>query len=175
MAMMGSQDRPMQKDEWLTPPHIFKALGSFDLDPCAAIEQPWSTAARHYTIEENGLKRHWCGRVWMNPPYGKETGYWLARLSHHGNGIALVFARTDTKMFFSEVWGKAHAVLFLKGRLFFHHIDGSRASDDSGAPSVLVAYGEGNADCLKNCDLSGMYVDVLRHEAVQMQQRLDFK
>jgi len=28
------------KDEWLTPPYIIKALGEFDLDPCAPINRP---------------------------------------------------------------------------------------------------------------------------------------
>jgi len=44
-------------------------------------------------------------------------------------------------MFFKHVWNEATSVLFLKGRLHFHHITGMRATANSGAPSVLVAYG----------------------------------
>jgi hypothetical protein len=44
-------------------------------------------------------------------------------------------------MFFSEVWAKADAVLFLRGRLHFHYVDGTRAAANAGAPSVFVAYG----------------------------------
>ena len=29
------------KNEWLTPPHILRRLGPFDLDPCAPINRPW--------------------------------------------------------------------------------------------------------------------------------------
>ena len=36
------------------------------------------------------------------------------------DGIALIFARTETEGFVREVWGKADAVLFLHGRLNFH-------------------------------------------------------
>lgn len=92
-------------ESWLTPPAIIQALGEFDLDPCACLHQPWPTAKGHYTIEDNGLLKAWAGRVWLNPPYGPETGRWLGRLAEHGNGIALVFARTETQMFFEHVWG----------------------------------------------------------------------
>lgn len=60
-------------DEWLTPPAIIDALGPFDLDPASPIERPWPTAARHYTIEDDGLAQPWAGMVWCNPPYGRET------------------------------------------------------------------------------------------------------
>lgn len=85
-----------QKDEWLTPPEIVHALGDFDLDPCAPVRRPWSTATHHYTVLDNGLTKPWFSRVWMNPPYGRETGIWLNKLAVHGDGIALVFARTET-------------------------------------------------------------------------------
>jgi hypothetical protein len=145
------------KDEWLTPPHIIEALGPFDLDPCAPIVRPWPTAVAHYTTEDDGLMQPWSGRVWCNPPYGPETGKWLSRLADHRNGIALVFARTETAMVFEHAWSKAVAMLFLEGRLFFHHVDGSRAKHNSGAPSVLIAYDDGNAERLRTCGLHGAF------------------
>ena len=148
MSMGGHQSAAMLKDEWLTPPEIIKSLGEFDLDPCAPINRPWDMANSHYTIEDNGLVQPWFGRVWLNPPYGLEAAKWLDRLADHGNGIALIFARTETRMFFDHVWGRADAVLFIEGRLHFHHVDGSRAKANSGAPSCLVAYGENNASRL---------------------------
>lgn len=151
MSGMGShQSARMKKDEWLTPPELIRLLGFFDLDPCSPGDRrPWDTAVRHYSVEDNGLIKPWNGRIWLNPPYGKETGLWLNRLASHGNGIALIFARTETEMFFGEVWKKADALLFLRGRLHFHHIDGTRAKANSGAPSVLVAYGDKNVDALE--------------------------
>lgn len=166
MSGMGShQSHDMMKDEWLTPPEILQPLGKFDLDPCAPIEsmRPWSMADNHYTLEDgNGLEKEWFGRVWCNPPYGRETGIWLNKLAAHGNGIALIFARTETKMFVSEVWEKAHSLLFIHNRLFFHHVDGTRAKSNSGAPSVLIAYGEDNSRILKDAvgsnNITGSYV-----------------
>lgn len=157
MSMGGHQSAAMLKDEWLTPPHIIKALGLFDLDPCAPHEsrRPWDMASRHYSAEDDGLSQPWEGRVWCNPPYGLEAAKWLDRLANHGNGIALIFARTETAMFFEHVWGKADAVLFLRGRLHFHHVDGARAAANAGAPSVLVAYGEHNVQALRDSGIDG--------------------
>jgi len=146
---------------WLTPPHILHALGPFDLDPCAAPEpRPWPTAARHYVEADNGLALPWPGRVWCNPPYGEHTGLWLERLANHGDGIALIFARTETQMFFAQVWERADAVFFFDGRLTFHHQDGRRAAANGGAPSCLVAYGLRNVSALRSCGLPGFFVSL---------------
>ena len=163
MPGIGAHHSPvMLKDEWLSPPEIVKALGPFDLDPCAPIKRPWPTAKHHFTLEDNGLNKDWFGRVWLNPPYGRETGKWLARLADHGCGIALMFARTETSMFVEQVWGKASAILFIHGRLHFHHVDGSRAKANSGAPSCLVSYGAQEARTLEHCGLAGSLVSKWR-------------
>jgi hypothetical protein len=152
--------KQMKNDEWLTPPEIVKALGHFDLDPCSPRIRPWDTALKHLTVDDDGLLTPWEGRVWMNPPYGKFTRFWLEKLKKHGDGIALIFARTETTMFFDHVWKDADAVLFLEGRLFFHYTDGSRGKVNSGAPSVLIAYGQNNVDALKNSGINGMFIDL---------------
>ena len=158
LGMGGHQSHAMGKDEWLTPPKILRALGEFDLDPCAPINRPWEMAKYHYTIGDNGLHKPWYGRVWMNPPYGPHTRKWLERLAHHGNGIALIFARTETVDFHKYVWDQAHAVLFLRGRLMFHHVDGTPAAHNGGAPSVLVAYGVNNTETLRTCGVNGKFI-----------------
>lgn len=163
-GMGGHQSARALKDEWLTPPHVLRVLGDFDLDPCAPVERPWDMAAHHYTIEDNGLRQPWFGRVWCNPPYGKEVGRWLNRLADHGDGIALTFARTETDMFVEQVWRRADALLFLFGRLYFHHVDGRQARANSGAPSVLVAYGGANAECLRHCGLPGAFVPLNKED-----------
>ena len=152
---MGGHHAPNrgEKDEWLTPPAIIETLGPFDLDPCSPVERPWPMAKRHLTIEDDGLTSEW-GRdefVWCNPPYGPQTWQWLDKLNHHhGGGIALIFARTETAGFFRSVWREALGLYFLEGRLFFHHVDGRRAAHNSGAPSVLVAYGEAGYERLSD-------------------------
>jgi hypothetical protein len=156
------QSAKMKNDEWLTPPKILEHLGNFDLDPCAPLERPWATAKHHFTIIDDGLKQNWFGRVWCNPPYGLQSSEWLCRLAAHGNGIALIFARTETKMFFDHVWNKADALLFIKGRLHFHLVNGEQAKANSGAPSVLIAYGSENVKTLKKCIDFGYFIELKR-------------
>lgn len=148
------------KTEWLTPPELLSMLPDFDLDPCSPINRPWSTAKNHYTIIDDGLKQDWFGRVYCNPPYGSEAKDWLSKLANHNNGIALIFARTETAMFFDHVWNKAKALLFLKGRLFFHHVTGEKGYTNSGAPSVLIAYGDECADLLSQVKIEGKFIDL---------------
>jgi hypothetical protein len=146
----------------ITPPDIIAAVGPFDLDPCAAVGQPWATAAQHFTIDDDGLAQEWKGFVWCNPPFGPDAEKWLVRMASHGNGIALVPARTETRGFVQTVWEMADAVLFLHGRLHFHHADGTRAKANSGAPicliACLIAYGIDAASRLETCGLAGSLV-----------------
>ena len=145
-------------DEWLTPKYITDSLGPFDLDPCSpGNRRPWDTAKKHLDESDNGLVSDWEGRVWCNPPYGRETFKWLSKLAKHGNGIALIFARTETKGFHSEVWGKADAVFFFKGRLRFCYVDGTEA-DVANAPSCLIAYGSNNVKAIIDCGFDGKMV-----------------
>ena len=154
----GHHSARAKKDEWLTPPEIIESLGVFDLDPCSPIERPWDMAANHYTIEDDGLSQPWHGRVWCNPPYGRETGKWLNKCAEHGNATALIFARTETADWQSHVWSKAHSVLFLFGRLYFYHVTGERAANNSGAPSALVAFDRENGIALERSELPGKIV-----------------
>lgn len=157
---MGShQSTNMKSDIWLTPPHIIQSLGEFDLDPCCPSEMPWKTANKSYTQIENGLIQPWEGRVWLNPPYSREATKWLKKLAQHGNGVALVFARTETTWFFENIWKKAHALLFLEGRIHFHLLNGERAQANAGAPSVLVAYGKNNVNSLLESGIKGVLVN----------------
>jgi len=160
MGLSGHQSARMKTDEWLTPPEIIKALGAFDLDPCSPVDRPWDTAACHLTVEDDGLSVAWFGRVWCNPPFGREAVKWLRRMAEHGNGIALIPARTETAMFYETVWGAASGVLFLKSRPHFHYVSGDRAPFNSGAPICLVAYGHKNLEVLKASGLGVVVKEV---------------
>jgi len=144
-------------DEWLTPPEIINSLGEFDVDPCTPINRPWDTALIHYNKNDDGFTKEWHGRVWCNPPYGRETFQWINKLAAHGNGMTLIFARTETIGFHSEVWNKADAIFFFKGRLKFHYVDGTQGQC-ANAPSCLVAYGQNNVEAIKNANLNGKLI-----------------
>jgi len=128
------------KDEWLTPKYITDFIQA-DLDPCSPGDRrPWDTAKIHLSLPIDGLTAEWHGLVFCNPPYGTETYKWLGKCADHGNTVALIFARTETNGFHTQVWDKATSLFFFKGRLSFHHVSGKQG-DSAGAPSVLIAYG----------------------------------
>lgn len=148
-------------DEWLTPPHIIKSLGEFDLDPCSPVDRPWPTAKHHFTILDNGLMQEWFGRVWMNPPYSQLI-HWLNKMALYGHGTAMTFARTDTNAFHQFVFPVADSLYFIRQRVRFHLPDGTAGKDRGNAPSVLIAYGGQNSDALAECGLPGKHVPLNR-------------
>lgn len=141
--------------EWSTPPDFFAKVeaefGPFDLDPCATREN--AKAPRWYDRQEDGLSRHWEGKVWINPPYGREIGAWvrgaattgcwgphLKGFNDHGHPdltliVMLLPARTDTKWWHDYVIPYASEIRFIKGRLKF-----GGAKNSAPFPSALVVF-----------------------------------
>lgn len=145
-------------DEWYTPIEIIQLLGEFDLDPCAPVNPLWKTANVMYNKNDNGLSKKWFGRVWLNPPYSRPLiELFVRRLAEHGNGIALLYNRCDSKMFQNVIFEKATGMKFLRHRIRFYRPDGSKGNSP-GCGSLLVAFGEKNADIIKNCDIEGKFV-----------------
>jgi len=136
----------VQSNEWYTPPELFKSLNTtFDLDVAAPKGGvPWIPAENHYHEEIDGLKQDWYGFVWCNPPYGKDTGLWLKKFIEHGNGIALVFSRTDTR-WFHDYATKADILCFTKGRLAFYRpnaVDQYVQAKQGSTGSLLLGCGD---------------------------------
>lgn len=132
---MFTSDTP----EWYTPRHIVDAvvavLGTIDLDPCAEPAKSIPAAA-HFTADDNGLEQGWRGRIYMNPPYGREIVAWIEKLAreyldgHVSEAVALVPARTDTAWFRALPDGLA---CFFSGRLAF-------SNSEVSAPFPSVAW-----------------------------------
>jgi hypothetical protein len=102
-------------DEWSTPQDTFNALDQefgFTVDVCATAEN--AKCAKFYTKAEDGLAQPWSGVCWMNPPYGRTIGKWMAKarkaVEAGATVVALVPARTDTR------WWHDHAT---KGEIRF--------------------------------------------------------
>lgn len=130
---------------WLTPLGLIQSLGEFDLDPCCPPVMPWRTAKHMHCWEPGiitGLNLPWSmyGRVWLNPPYGTETFKWMEKFAKSKRGVALIFARTDTKGFHEHVFAQARAIYFIKGRVKFHRVDGSCPTNGPAAPSCFVTH-----------------------------------
>ena len=106
-------------DEWETPQDLFDQLNNeflFSLDPCATKKN--AKCPKYFTKKDDGLSKDWSEHVvFMNPPYGREIGKWVKKISEEG-GVALLPARTDTKWFHDYIYKKAR-IRFLKGRIKF--------------------------------------------------------
>lgn len=112
-------------------------------DPCAKCGRATSPHRHPY-------------RVWLNPPYGKEVDVWLEKLSRHKRGIALIFARTETATWHTQVWPKAHSIFFFDGRLWFHHPDGTRGKSNAGGPSALISYSHEDTEVIRKAWENGL-------------------
>lgn len=101
--------------EWFTPPAIVEAarrvMGGIDLDPASCAEANETVqATSYYTRDCSGLGREWAGRVFLNPPYGRNEQHrsnmavWGQHLlaevvaGRVTQAILLVGAYTDTEL-----------------------------------------------------------------------------
>lgn len=138
---------------WHTPAELMETLyavfGSFDLDPCSPTKDRRSAPVKarvHYTIEDDGLSLPWTGRVFVNPPYGRNVQFWVAKAKEEvecGNAqtvVAVVPARTDTSWWHDHIAGSAH-VFFLRGRLRF-----GNGTQSAPFPSVVAVWGGGQVE-----------------------------
>ncbi|MBH1648014.1 adenine methyltransferase [Stenotrophomonas maltophilia] len=164
-------------DTWLTPPELiwgspkegYTGLGPFDLDPATPENgMPWPTAARMLKPSDDGLASEWPADafVFMNPPFGRGQEAWMEKMANHpGGGIALVFARTETKWFQRFVLNHPNisAVVFQEGRLKFHRANGD-VGDAPPAGPAWIAYGEEGARRLKRAvreaQIRGCYLEL---------------
>jgi phage N-6-adenine-methyltransferase len=128
-------------DEWETPRSLFDELdrifGGFTLDPCATNAN--AKCARFYTREDDGLSQPWTGKVFMNPPYGRQIGKWVRKAWEESQAGALVVcllpARVDTRWWHD--YARQGHVYFLKGRLRF-----GAAQHCAPFPSAIVTFGK---------------------------------
>jgi phage N-6-adenine-methyltransferase len=129
------------KDDWETPQELFDLLNDefhFTVDVCATKET--AKCDRYYTPQDSALKIPWIGEVcWMNPPYGRQIGHWVAKAGHEGARyntmvVALLPARTDTQWWWNHC-ATADEIRFLKGRLKFGGHENSAPF-----PSAIVVF-----------------------------------
>ncbi|WP_346839784.1 DNA N-6-adenine-methyltransferase [Microbulbifer sp. SAOS-129_SWC] len=152
---------PRKSVEWYTPAWIFEELGiDFDLDPSSPHDAETAVPAEvKYTVFDDGLSKPWFGRVWLNPPYGRDTPQWIRRMVDHGCGIALVFSRTDAA-WFQEAMTACAAILFMKGRVqFTPGRENQHKRSRCGAGTAMLAFGQGCADALQKMSSRGTYID----------------
>jgi site-specific DNA-methyltransferase (adenine-specific) len=123
-----------------TPQPFFDELswifGGFDLDPCATKAN--AKCARFFTKADDGLAQRWEGKVFVNPPYGRDIPLWVRKAYEESLRGALVVcllpARTDTRWW--QDYARRGQVWFLRGRLKF-----GKAKNSAPFPSAVVIFG----------------------------------
>ena len=137
-----------ETNTWFTPQWLLSSLGPFDLDPCTQSFRPFNTATNHICedLGECGLMAPWRGRVWLNPPYGKQLGVWIKKMDQHHNGVILTFSRTETA-WYQEALDMCDAFLLVRGRLSFINSAG-KPSTNAGTGSTLFAFGKENVKAI---------------------------
>jgi len=132
--------------EWATPQSLFDELDRefhFTLDPCATAENAKCT--KFYTKWDDGLSKDWSREtVFMNPPYGREIGDWMAKAYKESlkgaKVVCLIPSRTDTRWWHEFVM-KAKEIRFIKGRVKF-----GGHKNSAPFPSAIVVFEKGEHD-----------------------------
>lgn len=131
------------ENEWYTPKeHIERArqaMDGIDLDPATSQEaQKVVKAKKFFTVEDDGLKKNWAGRVWLNPPYAQPfIQQFVEKLvSEYGEGrtteaVLLTHNYTDTAWFHIAA-GACSAICFTRGRVKFYNANGEVAAPTQG-------------------------------------------
>ena len=146
IPLFGYEQHQVTSDDYYTPPSIFESLGiEFDLDVCAPRGGvPWIPAARHFSIEDDGLAQPWEGKVWMNPPYSG-PGPWVKRFIQHGDGVALVPITRSAAL--RDIWDSEAKLLYAPIDLkFVREGELQRIT----WPTILVGFGIECAKALEN-------------------------
>lgn len=137
-------------ETWRTPRSLFDSLDEefgFSLDAAALsssalVPGNWFGPDHVDPVRRDCLTVNWLeysggGSVFMNPPYGRKIGLFMAKAASYSDlrVVCLVPARTDTAWFHDYVFDRGASVRFLRGRLKFN--DGPNAAP---FPSAIVIY-----------------------------------
>lgn len=130
------------KSDWETPDWFFKALDDefhFTVDVAADMRN--RKVDKFFSIHQDAFRLRWTGVAYLNPPYGRGIGRWLAKAKQSAvedgaTVVVLVPARCDTAWWFDHA--RMGEVRFLKGRLKF-----VGAPTSAPFPSALITFRPG--------------------------------
>jgi ParB family chromosome partitioning protein len=118
------------EEEWFTPPAYLEAaravLGHIDLDPASCDQAQINVqASKYYTKEQDGLTKHWRGKVWLNPPYwiGVIDQFVTKLVGHYEDGdvpeaVVLTNNSSETQ-WYHDLLKACCAICIVEGRIRF--------------------------------------------------------
>lgn len=151
--MNTASDGPLfsqASDEWRTPPELYAVLNAefrFTLDPAATDGN--HLCDTYFTAVDDGLVQSWQGHtVFVNCPYSQSSA-WLRKAQEEVSNrtkpttvVALVAARTDTRVWHEIVMPYAAEVRLVKGRIRFLHPEGAEAVSAPFPSAIIVFTGQ---------------------------------
>ena len=135
------------KDDWETPQSYFDEINqefNFTLDAASSQGGGNAKLPNFWSVDDDSLSQKWEGRVFCNPPYGRELRRWVEKAYLESQKdycelvVLLIPARTDTSYWHDFIFNKADDIRFLRGRLKFEVSGKSR--DAAPFPSALVVF-----------------------------------
>jgi hypothetical protein len=161
--------------DWCTPAWlvdlVHDVLEHVDLDPCSNAQ---SVVGAHYNYfapgeappsqGEDGLAHYWFGRVYVNPPYGRDLPAWVRHAvqeyacGHAEAILMLIPANVDTRVWQDLIFPRAARIAFLAGRVRFV---GAAAS--APMPVALVLFTPSQELCDRFDRVLRPHAAVLRH------------
>jgi len=133
----------LSKDNiWETPPDLFEfgcELFNFrpEIDVCATAQDKKC----ELFIGEDSLNKEWNRDFWMNPPYSNVKDWirkaYFSHIKYNVSGLALLFAKVDTKVWHSCILHGQAEVYFIQGRIKFFK-NGAESKNPAPYPSAFV-------------------------------------
>lgn len=117
--------------EWSTPRDLAASLvAEFGIQTDVCADASNAVAECWFDRETDGLAQGWTGACWMNPPFGKDIGRWVAKAAESAREgatvVCLLPVRSDTRWWHASVWDEERhrpqrrvEIRFLRGRLKF--------------------------------------------------------
>ena len=176
---MNQLTKTTGNSEWYTPSRYVEAarvaLGGIDLDPASCkTAQRTVKAKRYFSIENSALYQGWEGRVFMNPPYGRDIiDKFVYRLllyyrpeSDSGAWVSAYITLTNDCMdtqWAHDLLRASDAVCFVRGRVKFLTPSGKRPK----APprGQMFCMGGGDFSAFERCfQPFGIVIDLRRQQ-----------
>lgn len=146
MYAQTEQTFKTHRKDWGTPQGIFDQLNEefdFTMDACADHDN--CKVEEYLTIEDNALMNPWSGRVWCNPPYGRNIiDRWIEKAileirSRRVELVAMLLPASTSSPWFHDYCMKGE-IRFIRGRLKFEG-----AKYNAPFPSMIVIFRRGEA------------------------------
>ena len=131
-----------KNNEWETPPDLFQmGCDYFDFEPSIDLCATGFNKKCKIFIKQNALEMDWKRNSWLNPPY-QNVKLWIQKAyDEHRKWnvsiLALLFAKTDTRIWHDCILGGKAEILFIQGRVHFYK-NGKRSKNPAPYPSCFV-------------------------------------